>query len=109
VKIPRRTGTPDTPRGAGELPDDGRVEIDSNIVERSIRPHTIARKNSLFAGIEGGRETWATIATLLQKAKMNNVDPLAWLSQTLTRTANGWPAADIELLMSWNFKADAIG
>ena len=75
---------------------DGRIEIDSNIVERAIRPQTITRKNSLFAGSEGGGETWATIATLLQTAKMNNVDPLAWLSQTLTRIANGWPAADIE-------------
>lgn len=48
---------------------DGRVEIDSNIVERAIRPQTITRKNSLFAGSEGGGETWATIATLLQTKK----------------------------------------
>jgi transposase len=88
---------------------DGRVEIDSNIVERAIRPQTITRKNSLFAGSEGGGETWATIATLLQTAKMNGVDPLAWLSQTLTRIANRWPAADIEQLMPWNFSANAIG
>ncbi|MEF0865028.1 transposase domain-containing protein, partial [Rhizobium sp. BR 318] len=46
---------------------------------------------------------------LLQTAKMNNVDPLAWLSQTLTRIANHWPASDIELLMPWNFKPDAVG
>jgi transposase len=88
---------------------DGRVEIDSNIVERAIRPQTIARKNSLFAGSEGGGETWATIATLLQTAKMNGVDPLAWLSQTLTRIANGWPVANIEQLMPWNFSANAVG
>jgi len=88
---------------------DGRVEIDSNIVERAIRPQTITRKNSLFAGSQGGGETWATIATLLQTAKMNNVDPLAWLSQTLTRITNRWPAADIELLMPWNFEPDAVG
>ena len=50
---------------------DGRIEIDSNIVERAIRPQTITRKNSLFAGSEGGGNTWATIATLLQTAKMN--------------------------------------
>ena len=58
---------------------DGRVEIDSNIVERAIRPQTITRKNSLFAGSEGGGRTWATLATLLQTCKMNSVDPLAWL------------------------------
>lgn len=45
---------------------DGRIEIDSNIVERAIRPQTITRKNSLFAGSEGGGRTWATVATLLQ-------------------------------------------
>lgn len=87
---------------------DGRIEIDSNIVERAIRPQTITRKNSLFAGSEGGGRTWATVATLLQTAKMNNVDPLAWLSQTLTRIAQRWPAAEIDMLMPWNFKPDAI-
>lgn len=87
---------------------DGRIEIDSNIVERAIRPQTITRKNSLFAGSEGGGRTWATLATLLQTAKMNGVDPLAWLSQTLTRIAQGWPVSELEALMPWNFRPDAI-
>jgi transposase len=82
---------------------DGRIEIDSNIVERAIRPQTITRKNSLFAGSDGGGRTWATIATLLQTAKMNDVDPLAWLTQTLERLANGWPNAEINALMPWNY------
>ncbi|WP_234896094.1 IS66 family transposase, partial [Sinorhizobium meliloti] len=47
---------------------DGRIELDSNIVERAIRPQAITRKNSLFAGSDGGGRTWATIATLLQTA-----------------------------------------
>lgn len=88
---------------------DGRIEIDSNIVERAIRPQTITRKNSLFAGSEGGGNTWATLATLLQTAKMNDVDPLAWLTQTLVRMANGWPVQNIEALMPWNFTPDAVG
>lgn len=88
---------------------DGRIEIDSNIVERAIRPQTITRKNSLFAGSEGGGRTWATLATLLQTCKMNSVDPLHWLSQTLTRIAQGWPAAEIEALMPWNFSSNATG
>lgn len=87
---------------------DGRTEIDSNIVERAIRPQTITRKNSLFAGSEGGGRTWATVATLLQTCKMNGVDPLDWLSQTLTRIAQGWPASEIEALMPWNFRSDAV-
>nr|WP_235822999.1 transposase domain-containing protein [Brucella anthropi] len=40
---------------------------------------------------------------------MNNVDPLAWLSQTLTRIVQGWPVTEIEALMPWNFKQDVIG
>ncbi len=80
---------------------DGRIEIDSNIVERAIRPQIITRKNALFAG---GR-TWAAIATLLQTAKMNDVDPHAWLTQTLERIAQGWPISQIDALMPWHFKA----
>jgi transposase len=83
---------------------DGRVEIDSNIVERAIRPQTITRKNALFAGSDGGGRTWATIATLLQTAKMSDVDPLAWLALTLQRIAEGWPISQIEKLMPWNYK-----
>lgn len=40
---------------------------------------------------------------------MNNVDPLDWLSQTLTRIARGWPVSELEALFPWNFKPDAIG
>uniref|UniRef100_UPI00111C557F transposase domain-containing protein n=1 Tax=Ensifer aridi TaxID=1708715 RepID=UPI00111C557F len=77
--------------------------LDSNIVERAIRPQAITRKNSLFAGSDGGGRTWATIATLLQTAKMNNVDPVAWLTQTLERIANAWPSSEIDALMAWNY------
>lgn len=59
---------------------DGLIELDSNIAERAIRPQTITRKNSLFAGNDGGSRTWATIATLLQTRKMSAVDPVAWLT-----------------------------
>lgn len=67
--------------------NDGRIELDSNTVERAIRPQTITRKNALFAGSHGGGRTWATIATLLQTAKMNDVDPHAWLTQIGSRSA----------------------
>ena len=74
-------------------------ERESNIVERAIRPQSITRENSLFAGSDGGGRTWATIATLLQTCKMNNVDPVAWLTQTLKRMANQWPSAELDDLM----------
>ena len=82
--------------------EDGRIEIDSNIVERTIRPQAITRKNALFAGSDGGGKTWATIATVLTTAKLNGVDPCAWLKLTLERIANGWPNRDIDALMPWN-------
>jgi transposase len=88
----------------GRFLEDGRVEIDSNIVERAIRPQAITRKNSLFAGSAGGGRTWASIATMLQTCKMNGVDPNAWAKQTLERIANRWPNKDIEALMPWSFK-----
>jgi transposase len=81
---------------------DGRLDIDSNAVERAIRPQTITRKNALFAGSDGGGKTWATIATLLQTAKMNDVDPFAWLTQTLQRIAAGWPNRDLDQLLPLN-------
>lgn len=84
--------------------NNGLADIDSNIVERAIRPQTITRKNSLFAGSDGGGRTWATIATVTQTCKMNGVDPQAWLTQTLERLANGWPLSQLEDLMPWNFK-----
>jgi transposase len=62
---------------------------DSTTVERAIRPQTITRKTSLFAGSDGGGRTWDAVASLLATAKMNNVDPHAWLTQTLERIANG--------------------
>lgn len=84
---------------------DGRLDIDSNTVERAIRPQTITRKNALFAGSDAGGRTWATIATLLATAKLNRVDPQAWLALTLERIANRWPNRDIDALMPWNYPA----
>ena len=83
--------------------EDGRVELDNNTVERAIRPITITRKNALFAGSEAGGDTWATIASLLATARLNDIDPNAWLTQTLERIAAGWPNKDIDALLPQNF------
>ena len=77
--------------------------MDSNIVERAIRPQTITRRNSLFAGSDGGGLTWATIATLLQICKMNAVDPVAWLTQTLQHELDrrlGHPGPELDLFQN---------
>jgi transposase len=83
--------------------DDGRVEIDSNTVERSIRPLALNRKNALFAGHDRGGAHWATIASLIETAKLNGINPQAYIATTLTRLAGGWPSNKIDALMPWAY------
>jgi transposase len=85
--------------------DDGRIEIDSNTVERSIRGLALTRKNALFAGHERGAAGWAMIASLLETCKLNRVDPLAWTTDVLTKLVNRWPASRIDELMPWAYTA----
>jgi transposase len=84
--------------------DDGHIEIDNNAVERSIRPIALNRKNALFAGSDGGAEHWATIASLIETCKLNDVDPLAYLTDVLTRIVNGHPNSDIDQLLPWAYR-----
>ena len=84
--------------------DDGRVEMDTNPVENAIRPLTLNRKNALFAGHDEGGRAWARIASLIETAKMNGVEPFAWLTATLQAVAAGHPARRIDELLPWNFK-----
>lgn len=83
--------------------EDGRIEIDSNTVERSIRGIALNRKNALFAGHDHGAEGWAMIASLLETCKLNAVDPLAWLTDAITKLINRWPASRIDELMPWAY------
>ncbi len=84
--------------------EDGRAELDSNIVERSIRPVALNRKNALFAGSDDGGDNWAVIASLIETAKLNQVDPLAWMTNTLERLARGHSSQELDQLMPWRFK-----
>jgi transposase len=70
---------------------DGRVEIDSNGVENLIRPIALNRKNALFAGHDEGGKAWGRIASLIETAKINDVEPFAYLKATLEAIANGHP------------------
>jgi transposase len=81
--------------------EDGRIEIDTNVVERSMRPIALNRKNALFAGHDAGAENWACLASLIETCKLNGVDPQAYLTGVLTRLVNLWPAARIDELMPW--------
>ena len=87
--------------GLSRFIDDGRIDLDSNTVERSIRPLALNRKNALFAGSDEGGDNWAVIATLIECCKLNAVNPHQWLSETLTRLANGHPANSVASLMPW--------
>ena len=83
---------------------DGCIELDNNTVERSIRPIALNRKNALFAGSDGGAEHWATIASLIETCKLNDIDPLAYLTDVLTRIVNGHPNSDIDQLLPWAYR-----
>ena len=84
--------------------DDGRIELDNNTVERSIRPITLNRKNALFAGSDGGADHWATIATLIETCKLNDIDPISYLTDVLARIVNGHPNRDIDALLPWAYR-----
>jgi len=84
--------------------DDGRVEIDSNTVERRIRPLALGRKNALFAGSDEGGVHWAVLASLVETCKLNGVAPQAWFAAVLGRIAAGHPANRLDELMPWRFR-----
>jgi hypothetical protein len=83
----------------------GRVELDNNTVERTIRPIALNRKNALFAGHDAGAENWAVIASLIETCKLNAVDPHAWLTATLSAIAGGHKQSRITDLLPWNYVA----
>ena len=82
---------------------DGRVEMDSNTVERSIRPLVLTRKNTLFAGSDRGGQTWAVIASLVETCKLNGVDPQAYLADVITRIVGGHPQRELDDLLPWTY------
>jgi hypothetical protein len=83
--------------------EDGRIEIDSNTVERAIRPLALTRKNALFAGSDGGAEHWAVIASLVATCKLIGVEPHAYLADVITRIVNGHPNSRIDELLPWAY------
>jgi transposase len=85
--------------------DDGRIEIDNNVVERAIRPLALTRKNALFAGSDGGAEHWAVIASLIETCKLLSVDPLRYLTDVITRIVNRHLQTRLDDLMPWAYPA----
>ena len=85
--------------------DDGRIELDTNPVERAIRPVALGRKNHLFAGSDRGARRWAIVSSIIETAKLNGVEPHAYLSNVLQRMADGYPANRLDELLPWNWQA----
>lgn len=92
-------------RGLTRFLDDGRIEVDNNTVERSIRPVALGRRNFLFAGNDGGAETWAVLGSLLQSARLNGLDPYTWLNDVLERIVSGEVKNnELDQLLAWNWE-----
>ena len=114
MRLPERNPVADAIRYAlGRWPaltrflDDGRIELDTNPVERAIRPVALGRKNHLFAGSDGGGARWATVCSLIETCKLNGVAPYAYLRDVLEKMVEGYPANCIAELMPWAWKAYA--
>ena len=84
--------------------DDGQIEIDNNAAERALRAVALGRKNYLFAGSDRGGERAATLYSLIASAKLNGLDPEAYLREVLSRIADH-PITRIEELLPWNIAA----
>ena len=85
--------------------DHGVLELDNNTAERAMRGVALGRKNWLFAGSEGGGKAAAIAYTLIETAKLNGVDPQAWLTDTLARIADH-KINQIDELLPWRFALD---
>jgi transposase len=85
--------------------EDGRICISNNAAERALRGLALGRKSWLFAGSERGAERAALMYTLIQTAKLNSVDPQAWLADILARTAD-MPRTALAELLPWNWRGE---
>jgi transposase len=88
--------------------DDGRIELDTNPVERAIRPVALGRKNHMFAGSDGGGDRWATVCSLIATAKLNGVEPYGYLKDVLERMVDGHPMARLDDLLPWNWTPKSV-
>jgi hypothetical protein len=84
--------------------DNGMLELDNNTAERGMRAIALGRKNYLFVGSEAGGRAAAIAYTLIETAKLNDVDPEAWLADTIARTPD-YRITKVEELLPWHWKS----
>jgi len=82
---------------------DGRLAIDNNATERALRTVAVTRKNFLFLGSETGGERAAILYTVLESARLNGLDPEAYLANVIDRMASGHPVNRLAELLPWNW------
>ena len=87
---------------------DGRIGIDNNPAERSLRGIAVTRKNFLFLGSEAGGDRAAILYTVLESAKLNGLDPEAWLADVIDRMVKGHPINRLAELLPWNWNREAV-
>jgi transposase len=92
--------------GLTQFLDDGHLELDTNSVERAMRPIALNRKNALFASGDEGGVNWAVHATLIECCKLQDVEPHAYLTDVLTRLVNGHLQSRLAELTPWAWKAE---
>ncbi|ANM13624.1 UNVERIFIED_ORG: transposase [Rhizobium aethiopicum] len=85
---------------------DGRICLTNNAAERALRGFALGRKSWLFAGSDRGADRAAFMATLIMTAKLNDINPQAWLADVLARIADT-PITRLEQLLPWNWKSPA--
>jgi hypothetical protein len=88
--------------------EDGRVELDTNPIERAMRPAKSSRKNSLFAGSDEGGAAWARMASLIETCRLNLVNSQSYLIDVLTRLVDRWPQSRIDELMPWHWATEQV-
>ena len=75
------------------------------VVERTIRPIALQRKNALFGGHDAGAQNWAMLASLIETCKLNQIEPHRWLTGVLTAIVDGHKQKDIDQQLPWNYAA----
>ncbi|GAA6192681.1 IS66 family transposase [Phaeobacter sp. NW0010-22] len=86
--------------------DDGRIDLDTNPVERMFKPSILLRKNALFMGSDEGAEAWGILSSIVETCKLNGVNVEPYLNWVLDQIAGKLPRSEYDKLMPWNAPAE---